>query len=297
MPSTTTQPQDSVTREVRQPEFHNYNGEWEEHYVRGRSLSTFHTDVSGTIDYRFDRFGFRSPPWDRPGSRAIYVAGCSYTFGHGLALSQTWPALLRASHEVECGIPLNLANFAQGGASNDYISRMLLSQSEVRRPDIIVSLYSHRCRAEYLSRELSPREHALGPWSLDDSLDQAYRQCEEMAEPYYAYYSDEIGTASFLRNALLLQNYSQAHGITYLWSWVEAEFLDAANLREDHALAPLLRMLDMSRFVPFAKAPYLDIAADGVHPGPECHKVFARALVERLTQLDALHPSSDRPGR
>ena len=72
--------------------------------------------------------------------KTIYVCGCSYTVGAGLHFEDTWSQQFKkylAEHMKYELKEINLLNFAVGGHSNDYISRILLTQCSIIKPDLV----------------------------------------------------------------------------------------------------------------------------------------------------------------
>ena len=175
--------------------------QWRLHSPNTRATS-YQSDESGKIEHVFDENGYRSTASDQNPSLIIYVSGCSLTFGVGLSECDTWPALLAERLRKESGLPIEYRNFAQGGASNAYIARSLITESHLQVPDIILAQLTHKNRAEYNGGSV-PGE-LIGPWSTQD-----------YALHYYANYTDREGVIASLKNLLLLQLFCDARGIDF----------------------------------------------------------------------------------
>ena len=86
---------------------------------------------------------------------------------------------------------------------------------------------------------------------------------------------------------LLVQSYCRARGIEFIGSWVEIESLDDPQVQSHPVVGPVAALLDRSEF--FADwlgetGLYMDLAADGRHPGVESQREFTGRLFEALQE-------------
>src|SRR5689334_11722829 len=91
----------------------------------GHTISTYGAGASHHKTYSFNTAGFRGEDLLPDAAMRLFVGGCSFTFGHGLDIEETWPYKfkLRVAARTGCDPSrINLLNFSQGGASNDYIA-------------------------------------------------------------------------------------------------------------------------------------------------------------------------------
>ncbi len=103
------------------------------------------------IVYKLNSKGYRSPePFTANQEPSVVYLGCSFTFGSGLPLHETWPVLLHSKIETELGRELGYHNLGACGSSNDLIARRAVS-SGLLNPVLIVVLYSFICRREYVN--------------------------------------------------------------------------------------------------------------------------------------------------
>ena len=79
----------------------------------------------GNCYYSFNELGFRGDSPKKKGLRIMSV-GCSHTEGINVHNHQTWPHLL--SKKIPNGVDLNLGI---SGRSNDYISRTILTYTDI----------------------------------------------------------------------------------------------------------------------------------------------------------------------
>lgn len=124
----------------------------------GHTLSQYGVDKSHTKTYRFNSSGFRGEELNPNAAIKIVVCGCSYTFGTGVNVEQGWPFLFKKHWAEHQRIPIesiNLLNFSQGGASNDYVVRTLIEQiSHTQiRPDMVIAGFTHLERFELFDEQ------------------------------------------------------------------------------------------------------------------------------------------------
>jgi hypothetical protein len=257
-------------------------------------LSTYGTDRSGTKSYRFNSLGFRSEEHDPDAAATIFVCGCSNAFGLGLNVEESWVHQFKLAYAAERGLnpsDVNLLNFSQGAASNDYITRTLLTQCAQVRPDLVIAQFSPMYRCEsYVDGQpfcigtglwgISAWVRFLAvPWTMKSTVMRRIWRASGHARRY----SPESGLADTLRNMLLLQFYCRANGIRCVMTWSDRRRLDDPALRDNPALAPLIALLDRACLCDFAiRDPDIltDAAADGRHPGPATNAAFAARLLD-----------------
>jgi hypothetical protein len=256
-------------------------------------------DLSGEKTYCYNSMGFRGEEFRPDACKRIFFSGCSYTFGVGLDLEET-AAYKFKMHYCESlrlsADDVNLLNFAMPGASNEYIVRTLLSQCRRVKPDLVVAIFSHIDRAEYIDEEaLGERVWTVAPWwikeacpELVDPNTEADERVEIMRQAsigYFYYYTLSNALARFLQNALLLQFYCDLKSIPYVFYWVEISHL--ARLEHHFALAEMSQLLDIAHFANYSdlKRHVCDRAADAAHPGPISNSKMAKALFDKYEQL------------
>ena len=81
---------------------------------------------------------------------------------------------------------------------------------------------------------------------------------------------------------LLVQFECRAAGVDYVFSWVEHGLLDGLPMHPNPIVRDLAATLDQGRFcrtAPTDPHRQLDLAPDGVHPGPLSNAQFAADLL------------------
>ena len=119
---------------------------------RPHSRQIYASDTSGTKTYRFNSSGFRVEDLDAGTAVRLFVCGASYAFGTGLNREATWGDRMKTKLAGKLSLDasrVNLLNFSQSLASANYITRTLLAQCDVVRPDLVVAVFSDMKRGEY----------------------------------------------------------------------------------------------------------------------------------------------------
>ncbi len=275
------------------------------------TLRCYGADTTGSKRYHFNSLGFRGEDYDPRAEKLLFVCGCSRTFGTGLNQEETWGHLFKEQYAEALGIPstrVNLLNFSQGGASNDYIARTLLSQCAGATPDVMLILLTNQGRSERIYEE-EGREgrrkffvQAIMPWMpikpierlpprFQPATDAERSRMEEnlaAATHFYALYNDALGMLQTIKNILLLQSFCASREIEYTISWAEWRSLEDPSVRQNPFFAPLIKLIDFRRLCNFSLTDpdfYLDASAEGVHPGPRSHQKFAQRLFEVYLEL------------
>lgn len=283
-----------------------YRGEAVErqrHLGRAHVRRGFGADGEGGRTYRFNRLGFRGPDPDPTAEQRVYVFGESHAFGYFVELEESWPwrfvdawcahqGLDRSRVETLC--------FADPGASNAAIARMVVSQCSARRPDLVLVHFADIRRSEVL---LDGRPHRIGPWLLEDTTLESARNApgnlpatlSELIERGRAYFRHSLGREDdwmapvpdltcqleFLRELLLVQSYCRAEGIRLLATCDRMEDLRAMAPQDHPTLAPLVAALDETTLAPFGIwSMEGDDDRDAGHADPSRHVRFAQAMFD-----------------
>ncbi len=288
-----------------------YTGTYREHYRD--EVRTCGGDRSGTVSYRFNSLGFRCEEFDPDARRRVFVCGCSFTIGEGLAVEEAWPSVFARLYAAAHGLDrreVSLMNFSQSGASNDYIARTLLAQVGAERPDLVLALFSEPSRVEYVYSpdEIAglaatadfatlrgrPASSALGPWLPHGWLSRRRlvaagpskwrphsARVLQWASRHYRNPHPVNELASTLRSMLLVKYFLENRRIPYLCSIIEPKHILDPRWSDHPALGSLWRAATAPPFCrPFLDegGEALDRAADGLHPGPDSHRAFAERI-------------------
>jgi hypothetical protein len=228
--------------------------------------------LEGEWIYKFNSLGYRGEEYDPDADLSIFVIGCSNTLGTGIRMEQTWGYQFTQLLSSYLGKRRpNYLNFSQGGASNDYITRTILSQVSRVQPDLVLVQFTFAARAEYLrGKEIDYFNPSL---TFDDPRMLAMLEL----------HNDEMALYRSLKNMLLIQLQCQNLGVPYLfcarfWEELYGEV-------ESPYLQQLLEQIDSRYVAPFFLNPSIDFARDLSHPGPVTNRTFARRLFEFLLEV------------
>jgi hypothetical protein len=254
---------------------HPYKG-WrqDEHFGRA-AYKTVDRDVS---TYEFNSLGFRGEEFDPDAQMNLFVCGCSFTFGIGLEVEQSWPFLLKqrlAAHRDLAESSVNLLNFSEAGSSNDYIARTLIEQSTRVRPDLIVAGFTHPVRFELLDEEVTYR---FNPPVLEKYASAGGKFAEVAKRMEFMFLGtdkvqEQIRT---IKNMLLLQYFCQSRSIPFIFLFFWGK--DLTVLLSSPMTQPLYEEIDHDLVVLFTRGTtQVDRAGDGVHPGPRSQESIVAA--------------------
>lgn len=229
--------------------------------------------------YHFNQARYRGEEFDFNAKRRIAVCGCSNTFGVGIKWEQTFAYQFKRRYAEHHGLAedeVNLLNFAEGGASNDYIARTMLTQCSSFKPDLVLINFTFQTRKEYVTDE---RIEAVGPWTDQDPP-------HEPSLDYFAWFTNEMGFINSVRNILLVQQFCQVHQIPYLFAWFDHRHLDAPEYMNNPVCSAYAKQLDRSRLADFnLQFDHTDVARDNYHPGPKSNEEFAERFFDLYTQV------------
>lgn len=218
------------------------------------SLKNHDHDMINSLGYRGDEYNESLP--------SVFVCGCSHTFGVGLDYKDTWVAQIKPDG-------FNIMNFAQGGGSNQYITRTLIKQCEIVKPELVIAHYSYIKRTEYFDD--IPMQ--VGDWLLarpDMSSNASSKICS-WAQKHYAAYLPKRAMYHSVCQMLLLQTYCDLHKIPLLMMCCEK---------------PTGELSNMLRVQNFSIHDYQrDKARDGQHAGVKSNKLFADKILKTIKSM------------
>lgn len=195
------------------------------------------------IMYEFNEFGYRDVKWnDYLINNSIWCLGDSQTVGMGTHRDQIWSSRLRELTNI------STINAGIAGASNDTISRILISGANLYKPKAICCLLTAPNRREIINDSES---YTLFPKSLKNFKDVSSTLFEQYLNSIDAK-SDSINRD---KNILLMENFCKSKNI------------------------PLI-MVDFSLHVPtLCKT---DLAFDNLHIGSSLHNSIAEYFKNNL---------------
>ena len=249
--------------------------------------------------YSHNRHGYRSDEFDSRGDLAVLAVGDSFTYGMGVQAEERWSdTFCRLLMERTGGTVTNW-NMGQWGASNDYISRMLLTTLDILKPDIVIVLFSYPGR----------REHWYTESKATKFINSSFPEKEPQIPSHYT--PEDIEHYKALR---VLQNQSADR----YNCWINYKLVEMTlKLRNIPWLCDMLQTdwrlkaaVDNDQFLGLAAQPALDSGSNclhartpvcpacsrkvspeddstvrGHHWGPLTHRRFAEKALERYLAL------------
>ena len=233
--------------------------------------------LDGDWGYEINSLGYRGEEYCPDAEKHIFACGCSYTYGMGIRWHQTFPYVFKEKYAEIHRLKLeevNLLNFSQQGASNDYIARTAMTQCAALKPDLLLVLFTSKDRLEYATKK---SVSMIGSWIQN-----------EESQNYYCFYTEELGLINLLKNILLVQNFCKLRQINYFFSLFYYAELANPDFCEHPAIKPLLDQIDRRFLCPFSLIDFrCDVGRQCHHPGPLSNLRFGRKLsvhYERLRQ-------------
>jgi hypothetical protein len=228
-------------------------------------------------EYHFNKARFRGEEFDFDAKKRIAVCGCSNTFGLGIKWEQTFAYQFKRRYAEQHNLKedeVNLLNFAECGASNDYIARTLLMQFGGFRPDFVLINFTFQTRKEYVDGDSI---EVVGPWTHLDTP-------HEPSMDYFAYFTNEIGFINSVKNMLLIQYYCQANDIPYLFAWTDGRNLKDPEYMSNPVCKAYVDQLDKTYLADFTLQ-FDSAARENFHPGPKVNEDFAARLFDLYQQV------------
>lgn len=244
-----------------------------------------HADAPGPV-YEFNSLGFRGCEYDPNASLRVFVCGCSYALGMGVHQDGSWPAVFTRRAAAALGTPVehsNLQNFSQIGASNNYVTRTLLTQCDRHPPSLAIAAFTHTSRTEYLD---GPATRNLGNWDLHPQ-NVSREGPGSPGRRFFRQHCSRAGLRNLLANMVLFQSAMERRAVPYIIIWVDVDALKTRTLAMSglRDYAAVLNRSRISRLSIRQSGIFVD-AADGAaaagHPGPQSHERFAAALCEEF---------------
>ena len=224
---------------------------------KNKSYRTSGSDNSGKCLYTYNELGYRGDSIKKDGFK-IMSLGCSLTEGVGVMDNQTWPSIV--SQMVPNGVNLN---FGTGGRSNDFISRAILTYFDLIKPDLILILYTYPNRREYFSSDggIHPFSGAAS-WGYFSEEKEGKLIYENLVLSQNKF-EDEV---NWFKNHLIIKHFLENRKCNWVWdnSLIETTYTDENMFSGE-----------------FGRK-YLDLGADGLHPGKNHHFNYAMKIFNNI---------------
>lgn len=214
------------------------------------------------INYKFNNYGFRCDNFDdwKIHSHRVVFLGCSYTEGIGLELDDTWPKII---HKMICdkgNIRMPFWNLSAAASGTDHLTRYLYHYINILNPQLII------CYLPTLER----RERWVGDYFKANSLVDVYGRStlnKIFLEEMFVEYQTE---KNFAMMDLLLESSNSFMLVHHANQDLKINFKN-------------IKLVDFNADVMYYDTK-IDIARDGLHPGPNSNKIFAERFFNCIEQ-------------
>lgn len=244
--------------------------------------------VFGAVDvsYHFNTKGYRCPEFGMGAFEnhlTIVSIGASEVLGTGMPEAQLFSNVLATHLEEGLQRPVIHFNLGMGGASADYISRILASALPVLKPDIVLLMFPYYGRREHINAQgrffLFNNQYSQPNAKLKLSDPENYSQIKANAL-LSSDYSDQL---NFYKNYQFCESLCEKYKACWLFSAYRMAFFGQIDslINIKHFVTPGLGDLKLK----YQDNPSIGLARDMGHPGIMPHKEMAENLFERLKSL------------
>src|SRR5262249_38488115 len=128
---------------------------------------------SQRVAYSYNALGFRGPEFDPDAPLRVYAFGESDAFGLGVDFADCWPSRVVAAIAERVGQDsVCYMNFADQGASNAHIARVVMTQCAAAPPDLVLLNFSDPGRTE---GAIGGQVYHVGQWLTMPELERDIR--------------------------------------------------------------------------------------------------------------------------
>jgi hypothetical protein len=245
------------------------------------------------IRYRFNSLGYRCPEFSLPlahGTLRLVSIGASEVMGTGLPEASVFGSVFGAAVERDTGRPVHHWNLGKGGASPDYVSRVLYSALHVLQPDFVLLNFPAPGRREHIDDTGRVIDFSTGAKALKKSK-VGFLKLGLAADPLRAEVlraeetlsNDHSDLINLFKNYQFCTSLCASFKVMWLCTSNQRAYLEGIQALIDprHLVQPGVGDLRISS----TEAPGLRWARDMRHPGIGPHKALAALLFERLKAL------------
>lgn len=226
---------------------------------KNSSYKTSGSDNTGKCTYTYNEIGFRGDSIFKEGFKILSI-GDSNTEGVGVKDTETWPA--QFSRYIPNSVNLNMGT---GGRSNDYISRCLLTFYDLLKPDLVLIMYTLPQRREFYTQN-----GGVEPFMPTDSWGYLKETDEGrfIQDRLTLIQNDKEDIINWYKNHNLIKYFLESKKCSWLWNgWM--------GIPKDYQ--------EFNRFDGNYNS-FSDFGSDGVHPGPNHNRRYAKKLINHISQ-------------
>ena len=165
-----------------------------------------HGWIDKKISYKFNSHGFRCEEFDST-SNSLVALGCSWTFGVGLPIEETWPYIVGKNLNLTC------YNLGVGGGSHDTSFRFAFNWLEKIKPKLVIFWNTPTQRVEMLTNTRSYNYSPNPEWLNNNPAGPA-------GVEWYKHWvtTEDNGNLNKAKNVLAVHQLCNQLGIKFVWS-------------------------------------------------------------------------------
>jgi lysophospholipase L1-like esterase len=226
---------------------------------KNSSYKTSGSDNTGKCVYTYNELGFRGDSIYKEGFKILSI-GDSNTEGVGVKDTETWP--FQVSRYIPNSVNLNMGT---GGRSNDFISRCLLTFYDLLKPDLVLIMYTLPQRREFYTQN-----GGVEPFMPTDSWGYLKETDEGkfIQDRLTLIQNDNEDIINWYKNHNLIKYFLESKKCNWIWNgWMNIPKASQEFNRFD------------GNYNSFS-----DFGSDGVHPGPNHNRRYAKNLINHISQ-------------
>lgn len=245
------------------------------------------------IDYKLNRHFFRTENFEKIDNEFIniLVAGCSWTFGQGVANEHIWHSFLSKRIEMETGKKVKVHNLGvMGGSTHLAIKNVISFINLYGKPDYVFLLLPGWTRdIRFLGEKQEPINVSIH-MPINKDKDQ-----RKVIELFVERHDDFAALNTFVTSMQLLELFLNSANINFVWTSTNllnqkavGKRFEFSNYREvdhvfDKAVSLLQPISDVSVYPNTEGLDYWALSKDGSHPGVAFHHDLARIFFEEAS--------------
>jgi hypothetical protein len=221
-----------------------------------------------SIAYELNSLRYRCPEFDTEADVRMVSIGCSYTFGVGLPQCALYHELFADFLRSELNASVVNWNLGSASVSNNYVARMLQLALPALRPHVVLILFTHLARREYITSDNVALKYL--PSTARNFRDAGTKRAAERLFSLTNQFDDQL---NFFRDHKAIQALLKNR----LWCY---------SIAKSSELKGVAQHLDREHRAPDFK--WRDLARDNHHPGPETHRDICEGFISIFSEMKGL---------
>jgi hypothetical protein len=229
-----------------------------------------------SVEYKLNSLGYRCPEFIDRGQIRMISIGCSYTYGVGLPQTALFHERFAERLGSEIGTSVVNWNLGSGAVSNNYIARLMHIAVPILKPDIVLILFTHLSRREYITAANEALKYRPTAMNTDPVHGEIFDHLSALTSKYddqLNFFRDFKSIKALLTGTLWAYSFCNASEVSNIGIHLEAN-----HRVRDH-------LIEGSRS---RRAGPRDTARDHRHPGPLTHQTIYECFWEWFVQANGV---------